>query len=232
MKSIRSWVIGLVVIGGGWFVASLLCWPSLIGLQGLAARWLIPHPPGSYQSLRFISGARLEDFPASFTGIFSVPFQRFPLGFIVLFWYLALAVIVSSAYEEYRRLPRRHRAGGAIPSRKIVIQTLRRGLSVSLIGLGVCIPFMHQYEIVSSDHVYVRHLFDWYEHVYPLAALRTIAVDVPSGVHGRPITWVFEFDAGQKPSITSPDLTTIQYLLSTTHASSNFNIVGRKIVLR
>ncbi|MBA5745520.1 hypothetical protein H3289_28410, partial [Escherichia coli] len=64
------------------------------------------------------------------------------------------------------------------PSARAVLWRGARSLLIfTAVVLVVATPFLRRYEIVTQDHLYVRHLFDWHERAYPLASLKEIRVD-------------------------------------------------------
>ncbi|WP_431823429.1 hypothetical protein [Burkholderia sp. F1] len=226
MKSILTFPLFFLAAVAIWLAWSLLYWPVLLGLQALTTHLFIPHPAGSYIGLGFVSAARLTDFPTSFVSACSVPFMNLPLGFIATFWWLGVAIIVPSAYRRYRVVARSARA-----SRAVLLGAARSLLTMTAVFLVVATPFLRRYEIVSQDHLYVRHLFDWHERAYPLASLKAITVQMPENGRG-PITWDFAFNAGDRFSTTAPDIDALKYLLSKVRVSTNFSISGSGIVLR
>ncbi len=226
MKTLRSYVLVSCAVPAGWLAVSLLCWPVLLALQALTTAVFIPHPAGSYIGLGFVSTARLLDFPTSFVGAFSVPFMNVPLGFIAIAWWFAVWLIVPSAYRRYRTKPR----GRA--SRAVVWRAVRSWLITTVVLFVVAIPFLRRYEIVTPDHLYVRHLFDWHERAYPLKSLKEIRVDMPEYSRGI-VTWDFMFDGGNRFSTTAPDIDALKYLLSNNaHVSTNFRVVGNHVTMR
>ncbi len=225
MKTIFSYALSFCAVVAGWLTVSLLCWPILLALQALTTALFIPHPAGSYIGLGFVSTARLLDFPTSFVGAFSVPFMNVPLGFIAAFWWVSVVMTVPSAYRRYRTKPR----GRA--SRAVVWRAARSLLIVTAVLLIVATPFLRRYEIVTHDHLYVRHLFDWHERAYPLASLKEIRVDDPETSRGI-IMWNFIFDGGDRFSTTAPDIRALKYLLSNTHVATDFKIVGNQLMKR
>ncbi|WP_412025195.1 hypothetical protein [Burkholderia cepacia] len=225
MKTILTYVLCFVVVAAGWLAVSLLCWPVLLALQALTTALFIPHPAGSYIGLGFVSTARLMDFPTSFVGALSVPFMSVPLGFIAIIWWFGVLLIVPSACKRYRTKPRRS-ASRAVPWR-----AARSLLIFTAVLFVVATPFLRRYEIVTQDHLYVRHLFDWHERAYPLASLKEIHVDMPEYNRGI-ITWDFRFDGDNRFSTTAPDIAALKYLLSNTHASTNFKVVGNQVMMR
>ena len=124
--------------------------------------------------------------------------MNMPLGFIAIAWWFAAWLIVPAAYRRYRT-PR----GRA--SRTVVWRAVRQGLVTTAVLLLVAIPFLRRYEIVTPDHLYVRHLFDWHERAYPLASLKEIHVDDPDT--SRIITWDFIFDGDNRFTTTAPTST-------------------------
>lgn len=225
MKTLRSYVLCFGAVFAGWLAVSLLCWPVLLALQALTTAVFIPHPAGSYIPLGFVSTARLLDFPTSFVGAFSVPFMSVPLGFIAIVWWFGLGLIVPSAYRRYRTKPR-----GRL-SRAVVWRAARSLLILTAVLFIVATPFLRRYEIVTPDHIYVRHLFDWHERAYPLASLKEIHVDDPDTTRGI-ITWNFIFDGDQHFATTAPDVEALRYLLSNTHVSADFRFVGNQLMRR
>lgn len=226
MKTILTYVLGLCAVAAGWLAVSLLCWPVLLALQALTTTLFIPHPAGSYIGLGFVSTARLPDFPTSFVGAYSVPFMNVPLGFIAIIWWFGVLMIVPSACKRYRTKPR-GRVSKAVPWR-----AARSLLILTAVLFVVATPFLRRYEIVTQDHLYVRHLFDWHERAYPLASLKEIRVDLPEYSRGI-ITWDFIFDGGNRFSTTAPDIHALKYLLSNNaHVSTNFKVVGNQVTMR
>lgn len=226
MKTILTYVLGLCAVAAGWLAVSLLSWPVLLALQALTTTLFIPHPTGSYVGLGFVSTARLMDFPTSFVGAFSVPFMNVPLGFIAIIWWFGVLMIVPSACKRYRTKPR-GRASRAVPWR-----AARSLLIFTAVLFVVSTPFLRRYEIVTQDHLYVRHLFDWHERAYPLASLKEIRVDMPEYSRGI-ITWDFIFDGGNRFSTTAPGIDALKYLLSNNpHVSTNFKVVGNRVTMR
>ncbi|VWC12358.1 hypothetical protein BLA13014_05283 [Burkholderia aenigmatica] len=224
MKSILSYPLCFLAALVGWLAVSLLCWPILLALQALTTAVFIPHPAGSYIALGFVSTARFLDFPTTLIAACSVPFMNIPLGFIAIAWWFAAWLIVPSAYRHYRTKPR----GRA--SRAVVWRAARQGLVTTAALLLIAIPFLRRYEIVTPDHLYVRHLFDWHERAYPLASLKEIHVADPDTNHI--ITWDFIFDGDRRFTTTAPDIDALKYLLSNTHASANFSFVGDQLTIR
>ncbi|RQS30973.1 hypothetical protein DIE03_14180 [Burkholderia sp. Bp8992] len=225
MKTLRTYILSFFIAAVGWLAVSLLCWPVLLALQALTTAVFIPHPAGSYIALGFVSTARLTDFPTNFVGAFSVPFLNVPIGFIAIAWWFGVGLIVPSAYQRYRTKPR----GRA--SRAVVWRAARSLLILTTVVLVVATPFLRRYEIVTPDHLYVRHLFDWHERAYPLASLKEIHVDNPGGSRSI-ITWEFIFDGDNRFTTTAPDIHALKYLLSNTHASANFKFVGNQVMKR
>ncbi|WP_175943591.1 hypothetical protein [Burkholderia pyrrocinia] len=226
MKTILTYVLGFCAVAAGWLAVSVLCWPVLIALQTLTTALFIPHPAGSYIGLGFVSTARLMDFPTSFAGAFSVPFMNAPLGFIAIILWFGVLMIVPSTRKRYRTKPR----GRA--SRAVLLRAARSLLILTAVLLVVATPFLRRYEIVTSDHLYVRHLFDWHERAYPLASLKEIRVDLPEYSRGI-VTWDFMFDGGDRFSTTAPSIGAIKYLLSNNaHVSTNFKVVGNRVTMR
>ena len=198
MKTLRNYILAFCAVAGGWLAVSLLCWPILLALQALTTTVFIPHPAGSYIA-GFVSTARLLDFPTSFVGAFSVPFMNMPLGFIAIAWWFAAWLIVPAAYRRYRTQAARPRVTNGCVARS------PPGLVTTAVLLLVAIPFLRRYEIVTPDHLYVRHLFDWHERAYPLASLKEIHVDDPDT--SRIITWDFIFDGDNRFTTTAPTST-------------------------
>ncbi|AXF24401.1 hypothetical protein CUJ89_29320 [Burkholderia pyrrocinia] len=225
MKTILTYALCCLAALAGWLAVSLLCWPVLLALQALTTALLIPHPAGSYIGLGFVSTARLMDFPTSFVGAYSVPFMNVPLGFIAIIWWISVLMIVPSTYKRYRTKPR----GRA--SRAVLWRGARSLLIFTAVLLIVATPFLRRYEIVTQDHLYVRHLFDWHERAYPLASLKAIHVDMPEYSRGI-ITWDFIFDGDNRFSTTAPDIDALKYLLSNAHVSTNFKFVGNQMMMR
>ncbi|UXU90174.1 hypothetical protein [Burkholderia sp. S-53] len=227
MKTILTYVLGFCAVAAGWLAASLLCWPVLLALQALTTTLFIPHPAGSYIGLGFVSTARLLDFPTSFVGAFSVPFMNVPLGFIAIIWWFGMAIIVPPIYARYRVM-----VPGRPSARAVLWRGARSLLIFTAVLLVVAMPFLRRYEIVTQDHLYVRHLFDWHERAYPLASLKEIHVDMPEYSRGI-ITWDFIFDGGNRFSTTAPDIDALKFLLSNNaHVSTNFKIVGNRMSMR
>ncbi|HEM7876671.1 hypothetical protein [Burkholderia contaminans] len=46
------------------------------------------------------------------------------------------------------------------------------------------------------------------------------------------ITWNFIFDGDRHFTTTAPDIHALEYLLSNTHASANFTVVGNQLMKR
>ncbi|WP_175845516.1 hypothetical protein [Burkholderia arboris] len=226
MKTLRNYVLSFFIVVVGWLAVSLLCWPTLLALQALTKVLFIPHPAGSYIGLGFVSTARLTDFPTSFVGAYSVPFMNVPLGFIAIAWWLGVAIIVPTTYSRYRAMVR-----GRPSARAVLWRGARSLLIFTAVVLVVATPFLRRYEIVTQDHLYVRHLFDWHERAYPLASLKEIRVDNPGGSRSI-ITWDFIFDGDNRFTTTAPDIHALKYLLSNTHASANFAVVGNQVMKR
>ncbi|NTZ08321.1 hypothetical protein [Burkholderia metallica] len=226
MKTLVSYVLCFCLAAAGWLAVSLLCWPVLLALQALTTAVFIPHPAGSYVDLGFVSTARLMDFPTSFVGAFSVPFMNVPLGFIAIVWWLGVALVVPTTYSRYRITVRGRPSAWAILWRET-----RALLIFTATMLVIATPFLRRYEIVTHDHLYVRHLFDWHERAYPLASLKEIRLVMPEYNRGV-ITWDFLFDGDNRFTTTAPDIHALKYLLSNTHASANFAIVGNQVMKR
>lgn len=226
MKTLRNYVLIFCAVAGGWLAVSLLCWPILLALQALTTAVFIPHPAGSYIGLGFVSTARLLDFPTSFVGAFSVPFMNVPLGFIAIVWWFGTALIVQPAYARYRVMVR-----GRPSARAVLWRGARSWLIFTTVLLLIATPFLRRYEIVTPDHLYVRHLFDWHERAYPLASLKAIHVDDPGTSRGI-VTWDFVFDGDNRFTTTAPDIHALDYLLSNTHATANFAVVGNQVMKR
>ncbi len=226
MKTIFSYALSFCAVVAGWLTVSLLCWPILLALQALTTALFIPHPAGSYIGLGFVSTARLLDFPTSFVGAFSVPFMNVPLGFIAIIWWFGIAIIVPSTWTRYRVM-----VPGRPSARAVLWRGARSLLIFTAVLFAVATPFLRRYEIVTQDHLYVRHLFDWHERTYPLASLKEIHLDVPEYSRGI-VTWDFIFDGGKHFTTTAPDIRALKYLLSNTHASANFSIVGNQLMKR
>ncbi|BBA39890.1 MULTISPECIES: hypothetical protein [Burkholderia] len=226
MKSILSYPLFFLAAMAGWLAVSLLCWPVLLALQALTTAVFIPHPAGSYIGLGFVSTARLLDFPTSFVGAFSVPFMNVPLGFVAIAWWFGTALIVQPTSARYRVMVR-----GRPSARAVLWRAARSWLILTTVLLLIAIPFLRRYEIVTPDHLYVRHLFDWHERAYPLASLKEIHVDDP-GTSRSIITWNFIFDGDRHFTTTAPDIHALEYLLSNTHASANFTVVGNQSMKR
>lgn len=225
MKTLRSYALIFCAVAGGWLAVSLLCWPILLALQALTTTVFIPHPAGSYIGLGFVSTARLLDFPTSFVGAFSVPFMNMPLGFIAIAWWFGTALILQPTYARYRVM-----VPGRPSARAVLWRGARSWLIFTTVLLVIATPFLRRYEIVTPDHLYVRHLFDWHERAYPLASLKEIRVDNPGTSRGI-ITWNFIFD-GDDFTTTAPDIHALKYLLSNTHATANFTVVGNEVMKR
>ncbi|WP_241021056.1 hypothetical protein [Burkholderia sp. Ac-20344] len=149
-----------------------------------------------------------------------------PLGFIAIAWWLGTALIAQPAYARYRVMVR-----GRPSARAVLWRGARSWLIFTTVLLLIATPFLRRYEIVTPDHLYVRHLFDWHERAYPLASLKAIHVGDPGTSRGI-VTWDFIFDGDNRFTTTAPDIHALKYLLSNTHASANSSFVGNRLMRR
>lgn len=233
LSGVGRWIAGAAIVAFSWLAAALLCWPFLIALQRVGAWLFIAHPRGTYRSLDFIANASLADFPLSWQGAFSVPLMDAPLGFFILFWALACAVVLSNALDDWRRVRgrKRKRPQRQIQRtpREIAWRAVRQGLVVTAVFCVLCAPFLRRYEIVTHDALYTRGLFDWRERAYALDTLRRISVDA----QGRgPVLWRLEFAPGESFTTTAPDRTVLAALLARPHVESNVRVDGAGLFLK
>lgn len=144
----------------GFLLLSVMSWVSIIGLQRLTNRWLIPHDPGTYIHMGSIATLGLLDFPSDYMAFGAFLFN-FPIGCIAIFWYLFLFGLCSNGRDAWLKLPRRNRA--LRTQRQVALA--RKYAQGVLIGTAICLllcfPFIRRYEILTAEGILVKHAFDF-----------------------------------------------------------------------
>lgn len=223
-----AWTFALLFFAG-WGAMSWLSYPVLVGLGGVRAAWVTPYPSGSYVLL---SPLRLEDWPTSVTGIFSIVFRDTPNSLLAVIWTTStvLQVLFWFTFDRWE-LPRRSRGG---LTRRELMWRRARAKSLLFVGLttvlcGLSLPGLRVFEVLKGEQLCHRGFFDGTPHCLDLRDLR----EVRRYRYGRNkglIGWDLRFGGGTVYTLHGvPSVEVLSHLTSRPHVTSNVMVRSGKV---
>lgn len=211
---------------------SLLSFPVLAGLNAARNAWFVPFPADTYVPL---SAVRLDEWPRSVEGVFSIGMRDVPNSFFTLIWTAStvIQVLLWFTFDRWE-LPKIRRKG-VLRSELMWLrakQKLRWFLMLTVVMSALCLPGLRVFEVLHDGQLCRQGYFDQRPQCFALSGLEQVRHYRYGRVKGL-VGWDLHFRDGMVYTLHgAPTVEALALLTQRPGVTSNVSVQSGRVFVR